>query len=261
MHFILYSAITRGTGNSLAQKLGIEGGEAAPNGPIDLLIRWGSSASVPNIPRKVLNKKEAVALASDKFESLLKLKAANVPVPKMLVLTELQQFTLQEVSARGLKQPILARESKHTQGKDILLCLQNKDLRRAVRWGKNFLIEYIPTDREYRVHVFGNEIIRTSQKVLMSRHNYLPYMRNDDHNHTYRNPRIALTDHHKEVAINSVKALGLDFGAVDMVIGDDGNPFVLEVNTGPSLIENGIDIYEQKFRHVMQEMPNATTSQ
>lgn len=257
MHFLLYSSVTVGTGKALAEKLGIVGGSNAPDSPIDLLIRWGSSASVTKIPKRVLNKKEAIAIAADKFTSLLKLKEGNIPVPKMLPITDLQQLTIKEILSKGLSHPVLARKPKHTRGKDILLCLQNKDIRRAMRWGKTFLIEYIPTEREYRVHVFGNEIIRTSQKVLMSRENYLPYMRNDDHNHTFRNPRVQLTEHQKSVAINAVKVLGLDFGAVDMVISDDGNPYVLEINTGPSLIENGLEIYEQKFRNVIQEMTNA----
>lgn len=261
MHFLLFSSVTSGTGKALAEKLGIASGDHAPNDPIDLLIRWGSSAPVPKTPKKVLNKKDAISLASDKFTSLMKLKEGNVPVPKMLPIAELQQFTIKEVLSKGLSHPVLARKPHHTRGKDILLCLQNKDIRRAVRWKKTFLIEYIPTEREYRVHVFGDEIIRTSQKVLMSRDNYLPYMRNDDHNHTYRNPRKPLTDPQKAVIINAVKVLDLDFGAVDMVISDDNNPYILEVNTGPSLIENGIEIYEQKFRSVIQGMENAATTQ
>lgn len=254
MVFLLYSPLTRGTGANLAQRLGIAGGEEVPEGPIDLLIRWGSSAAVKLTPKKVLNKKDAIALAANKLDSLVKMKAAQVPVPKTIPLGELGELTLAEVISKGLKFPVLAREPQHTRGADILLCLQNKDLVRAVRWGKTFLVEYIATDREYRVHIFNGEIIRTSQKVLMSRDNYLPYMRNDDHNHTFRNPRKQLTTEQQEIAIKAVQSLGLDFGAVDMVIGDDGKPYVLEVNTGPALIQNGIEIYEEKFKAVIKEI-------
>lgn len=257
MHFILYSAITRGTGNQLAQRLGIQGGETAPDEPLGLLIRWGSSASVPKNPVRVLNKKDSVASAADKFMSLLKMRQEHVPVPNTLPITELLEFTLDEVTKKGLKQPIFARKPRHTRGKDILLCLQNRDLKRALRWGKTFLVEYVPTDREYRIHVFDGVVIRMSQKVLMSRDDYCPYMRNDDHNHTFRNPRQALTASQQEVAIAAVRALDLDFGAVDMVIGDDGNPYVLEVNTGPSLIDNGMDIYTEKFIQHIKALDNA----
>ena len=255
MLFFLYSPLTRGTGAILAERLEIEGGEKVPDVKIDLLIRWGSTASAKINPKKVLNKKDSIALAANKFESLIKMQQAEVPVPKTVALEMLAEPTLAEVFKKGLKLPVLARDTHHTRGKDILLCLQNKDLRRALRWGRNFLVEYISTEREYRVHVFNGEIIRTSQKVLMSRDEYLPYIRNDDHNHTFRNPRKQLTQLQKDVAIKAVQVLGLDFGAVDMVIGDDGNPYVLEVNTGPSLtVEAGLEIYTNKFKTLIKEI-------
>jgi len=253
MNFLLYSNITKTTGRELANRLGIKSGSEAPGVPIDILIRWGSSVGVGKAPRiRTINRKEAVALAADKFASLETMRKAGVVVPKVLRLNELAHNTIAEVLKKGLKLPVLARTAHHTRGRDILLCLQNRDLRRAIRWGKQFLVEYIPTDREYRVHVFGESIIRTSQKVLMSKDEYLPYMRNDDHNHTFRNPRQNLTNAQNTVAINAVRALGLDFGAVDLIISDDGNAYVLEVNTGPSLIDNGLDIYEEKFKEAME---------
>src|SRR5258705_3354023 len=252
MTFLLYSHLTRNTGKALTQKLGIDSGEVAPDKELDLLIRWGYTASITTNPKKVLNKKESIVLAANKLNSLIKLNEDHIPVPKTLPLGSLAELTLLEVINKGLKLPVLARNLQHTRGSDILLCLQNKDLVRALRWGRTFLVEYISTDREYRVHVFNGEIIRTSQKVLMSRDDYLPYMRNDDHNHTFRNPRKVLTEAQKIVAIKAVKSLDLDFGAVDMVIGDDGNPYVLEVNTGPSLIDNGIEIYEEKFKAIIK---------
>lgn len=248
MIFILYSHLTRGTGANLAQRLNIAGGEEVPTDEIDLLIRWGSTGSVKLNPKRVLNKKDSIALAANKLDSLIRMQEAKISVPNTLPLEMLTQLTLAEVATKGLKFPVLARNIQHTRGKDILLCLQNKDLARAVRWGRTYLVEYIATDREYRVHVFNGAIIRTSQKVLMSRDNYLPYMRNDDHNHTYRNPRKVLTPEQSETAIKAVQSLGLDFGAVDMVIGDDGNAYVLEVNTGPSLqVETGLEAYTNKF--------------
>lgn len=92
------------------------------------------------------------------------MQEAKISVPNTLPLEMLTQLTLAEVATKGLKFPVLARNIQHTRGKDILLCLQNKDLARAVRWGRTYLVEYIATDREYRVHVFNGAIIRTSQK-------------------------------------------------------------------------------------------------
>jgi len=35
-------------------------------------------------------------------------------------------------------------------------------------------------------------------------------------------------------AVSAVEALGLTFGAVDLIVGDDGHTYILEVNTAPA---------------------------
>ena len=39
----------------------------------------------------------------------------------------------------------------------------------------------------------------------------------------------------REAAIKAVAALGLEFGAVDCILGEDNNAYIIEVNTGPGL--------------------------
>lgn len=249
MNFLLYSRLTRRTGEALAAALEIRGGMEMPEERVTNLIRWGNSSRVATNPKRTLNKRDAIELASNKIKSFDSFREANVVVPATLAVNALtQEAKPDEAVLKTLAFPILAREEHHTRGRDILLCLQKKDLRRAIRWGKSIFVQYVPTAREYRVHVFGGEIIRVSQKVLMTREGYVPYLRNDDHNHTYRTPRTKLRKRDKEAAINAVACLGLDFAAVDMIVGDDGNPYVLEVNTGPSLIEIGVDAYVAKMR-------------
>ena len=50
------------------------------------------------------------------------------------------------------------------------------------------------------------------------------------------------------IAIAAVKALKLDFGAVDVCIAEDGNPYVFEVNTGPGLEATSFDKYVEAFK-------------
>lgn len=54
-----------------------------------------------------------------------------------------------------------------------------------------------------------------------------------------------------DVAIAAVKALGLDFGAVDVCTAEDGNHYVFEVNTGPGLEATSFDKYVEAFRNVL----------
>lgn len=55
----------------------------------------------------------------------------------------------------------------------------------------------------------------------------------------------------KDIAIQAVKALGLDFGAVDCCMDTNGNAFVFEINTGPGLEATSFDKYVEAFNNVI----------
>jgi glutathione synthase/RimK-type ligase-like ATP-grasp enzyme len=56
-----------------------------------------------------------------------------------------------------------------------------------------------------------------------------------------------------ELAIKAVAALGLDFGAVDVILGRDGQFYVLEVNTACGLEERTADKYVEAFKEMLNE--------
>lgn len=55
-----------------------------------------------------------------------------------------------------------------------------------------------------------------------------------------------------EEAVNSLKALGLDFGAVDCCIDTEDKPYIIEVNTGPGLEGTPFKAYVDEFKSAMQ---------
>jgi len=115
-------------------------------------------------------------------------------------------------------------------------------------------LQFIPSDREYRVHVFDRVVIRASKKVFPNAlegdggwvrcHHGGWIMRDFQHLDN-------LGQRFKDVAVAAVEALGYVFGAVDVVLGRDGVPYVLEVNSAPSLDERGLSVYvENVLRYV-----------
>lgn len=244
MHFLLYSKPTCTTGKQLVTALGIRGGSSFPEDGErpESLIRWGSTAKVPYRPSvHLLNGRNAVAAATDKLGSLRDMRGSGVPVPVV--------YTPEQASALQGGFPVLGRNMNHTQGRDIQICFQRADVVRTMNSATppDFFTRYIPTDREFRVHVFDGKVLKISEKVLTEPEKFQsPWIRNFENGYTFRNIRTVLPvvlQRIEFVSILAVQALGLHFGAADVVLSDAGEVVVLEVNTGPSLADNSLRAY------------------
>lgn len=226
--YVLYSSSTRPTGEKIAEELGIHHhGTEDPGERVDTLIRWGSSKRIQYIPsNQTINLRKAIAKATDKLRSLELLEEAGVPIPNYS--RNLQDLDL----------PALGRNTNHSQGSDIVPILQSTDLSVSDS-DPDYFTEYIPVDREYRIHVIDSEIVKVSQKVLEEEDDYNPWIRNYETGYRFMYPRERHPGLNQGIA--AVNSLGLDFGAVDLIISESGQPYVLEVNTAPSL-EEGVSL-------------------
>lgn len=241
--FLLYHRRTRPTGRVLAHVLGA-GAEVAPDIRFssvpnwDWVIRWGNRASLPGYAfrARVINGSDAIARASDKLESLGTMREAEVRVPDW------------SEDPEDLEFPFLGRRIQHTQGRDVVLCLQRGDYRRRPR---DYYVKYIPTVREFRVHVVAGEVIRVQGKYLDFPEQSLPWIRNYGTGYRFREPSRRLRPSRTEMAIRAVESLGLDFGAVDLLVGDDGLEYVLEVNTAPACSPLTAEKYIRAFQRLL----------
>ncbi|MCK4454390.1 hypothetical protein KAU51_03605 [Candidatus Parcubacteria bacterium] len=59
-----------------------------------------------------------------------------------------------------------------------------------------------------------------------------------------------VNDNLKNEAVKALKALKLDFGAVDCCIDVNGKPYIIEVNTGPGLEETPFNAYVTAFKKI-----------
>jgi hypothetical protein len=216
--FFLYHRTSRPTGAALAEALGLPHGLTPPAQP-DAVIRWGNRMPIPWRGPKVVNTAKALTAAGDKFGSLEVMREAGVTVPRF------------SPDPTELDYPFLGRRRSHVRGTDIVLCLQKGDYMRRPR---DFYVQYIPTVREYRVHVVGDEVIRVQGKYLDIPEDATAHIRNHSHGYRFRAPNKRLHSHRLEQCVLAVQCLGLDFGAVDLLLGEDGTSYVLEVNTAPS---------------------------
>ena len=92
-----------------------------------------------------------------------------------------------------------------------------------------------------------NKVILCTKKILAEGQTDDTLIRNHQ-NGKWKQVTCTETNSFSEACIKSVKALGLDFGAVDF-INVRGIPYILEVNTAPGLeVENRLDAYVRAIK-------------
>ena len=96
---------------------------------------------------------------------------------------------------------------------------------------------------EYRVHVFNGDVIlyqKKSRRVdedgnVVTADGEQADIRNLASNWVYRTGNLRRLERVEQLAVQAIVALQLDFGAVDILMDNNGDVFVLEVNTAPGL--------------------------
>lgn len=198
----------------------------------DLVVNWGNSI-IPewNKPEiEWLNNPAAVTVAADKKKSLIKLAAAGISCP---------EFTtdIDEVFKWLKKGTVFARTklTGHSGQGIVVLEKGTEELPNAPLY-----VKYKKKAREFRVHVFKNEIIDVQEKRKKVDFNGERNNQIRSHDNGWVFCREGLEDFDNvplfEVALDAVSALELDFGAVDIIYNaHEKQYYALEVNTAPGI--------------------------
>lgn len=211
------------------------------------VINWGKGRI--HHPARTLNHPERVGNAINKRSALNIMSAAGVSVPPATVgKGQVQQWL--DAGHKVFARTILDGH----EGVGIVVIKPGDTIPNAPLYTK-----YIPKDREYRVHVMGGAIIDTVRKVLSSNApaNASKLIRNTANGYVFARregpastPIVVPQGVHTE-ARKAVEALGLDFGAVDVIWSRSTNKaYVLEVNTAPGIEGTTVQIYANKFREL-----------
>jgi hypothetical protein len=197
------------------------------------IINWGNTER-PNWfrPEKShlwLNEHTTIERASNKLTAFKILSENNIRIP---------EFTTNRMLAENWCRDghmVYCRTSlSGSKGKGIVIATNYKQLVYAPLYTKA-----LPIRREYRVHIFNGNVIDYQKKCRVSE---LPeeeanlLVRNLDGGWVYCRNYTKRIEDNETVALDAMKALGLDFGAVDIVRGSDRHSYVLEVNTAPGLV-------------------------
>ena len=207
----------------------------------DVIIDWGMSKS-PEWKRptpsaiKIINRWTNVDRAIDKFSCLGILKDKKVSIPS---------FSNSAITA---KKWLNSNEGSVVYGRELL---------RGMR-GKGICLLYQPSDfqtigekckfytfgqkvkSEYRVYVIGDKCVDVLEKRRARHENDPGLIRSEENGWVFCRQHVNIPQGCIEQAIMAVKALGLDFGGVDVIWTWESTPVVLEVNTAPEIFGSGI---------------------
>ena len=294
MALFWYSSATGLTGGKLAEDLGLDGHSSRelPNlRNVDKLICWGCKTnrnySIPNRVR-VLNHPNAIRLNRNKLKALEKMRDTD----RNLVPEFKTRLTDEDIRTKRW----VGRTKYHQGGKGFWLILNKDDYENAKAEGAQYFQEHVNIKNEYRLHIFRDEMIYAVRKVKHSDpaaswkaivkedlEGKIDNVNNEDLDRILNAAvkRITLPDRiirsnkrgwkfsritrvPEELiskAVLALRAIGLDFGAVDMVETLEGNCFVIEVNTGPGLKGTSYERWLEKFRTYLSENNNGANNE
>jgi glutathione synthase/RimK-type ligase-like ATP-grasp enzyme len=209
-----------------------------------LVVNWGnpSDFEVHGQGPLVLNKPAAIRNAIDKIASFQKLQESGVRVP---------EFTTTKPAA--VNSLWFARTNLRGSGGDGIVAIRQGDTVPTAP----LYVKYIPKVKEYRLHVTKGRVIFAQEKKRKSNNDQTAdqkLIRNHANGWVFCPvDLVGISEEIKNAAVASCVALGLDFGAVDMVIGKRDNlPYILEVNTAPGLASPGlISAYATAFKEYL----------
>lgn len=201
------------------------------------VLNWGCSSLPPEVMKcRVINNPAAVALAANKLHAFRAMdELVNIP-----------EFTTDRATAEGWINDggvcVCRQKLTGHSGEGIVIAENLDEMVNAPLY-----VKYIKKNQEYRVHVFNGEVMDVQRKARKAD------VPDDAVNWQVRNlaggfifaregfepPAMAL-----EESVAAVDALGLDFGAVDVIYNDrEGQAYVIEVNCAPGLTGTTLDNY------------------
>jgi hypothetical protein len=207
------------------------------------VINWGSSDSFL-LNYNVINRPDKVAIATNKLKTFEVLRLAGVSIPIYF------KGVRGEALLANPNEVIYARHLTRASGGRGITVVQPGS---PIPYAPLYTVG-IPCKREYRVHVFNGAMIDLVAKCKRNGDSDVgDYIHNHSLGYIFTRNSVRIPDDVRAnlsaLAISAVTALGLDFGAVDIIRSTEGQLYVLEVNTAPGIEGTTLEAYVNAFKN------------
>lgn len=299
--YIWYSGATDVTGQNLAKELGIDSGRNKPKNKRivigwgaktdkDIVGTGLANTIVLNHPNYIKNNR-------NKLTTLSCLKKEGITVADFAKAEDIMHVL---ATANHIFLPLVGRTKYHQGGKGFWLCLTKAHVENAIKEGAQYFQNYIDIKDEYRLHIFDGKPIYAVKKVkrnnmeeaFINQHaekiqnvankndkkldkDTMSYVlgrlakenKNADmivrsNNKGWKFSHIKGVDKDMEsLAIKALKAVNLDFGAVDCCMDANSKPWIIEINSGPGLqgstLKTWVEVFSAKLKDIMNPTEKA----
>lgn len=229
----------------LAEKMGIKRiRHTGPNIRCNVLINWGSANVAARVkPRRILNHPDNVAKAANKIAAFQAMEGL-VTIPEYTTYFDVAKEWAKTTTV------VCRKVVNGHAGIGIVIAEKEEDVIKAPLYTK-----YVPKVNEYRVHVIGDKMIHKQRKarrmdVEDDKVNWK--IRNHDNGFIFQVNDFDIPQDAVDQSIAAVKALGLDFGAVDVIWNaKEKKAYVLEVNSAPGVSGTTLEKYDEGFKEFL----------
>ncbi|KAG2379554.1 hypothetical protein C9374_006671 [Naegleria lovaniensis] len=192
----------------------------------------------------ILNESKGIEIAKDKFITMQKLASQHISIPKTMLL--IHPLNIEQVH-QHFEYPLVLKKVSGSQGKGVMLIhdrSQLVDLAEMVDPNSQMLLqEFIKSSKgvDIRVLVLGEKVLGAIKRIAKEG------FKANFHQGGNVEP-FALTPCIENLAVSAVKACGLLFAGVDILMGESSNDSyrVCEVNSSPGFegfeLATGIDV-------------------
>lgn len=196
-----------------------ERGVYAANGPAAVCYGVGGSIAEPALNTRC---------RSDKITRMQRMGSAGVQLVPWA----------RGLDAMKLRFPLFARRMYGMGAKDLMPCFQPEEVRWRLEAGWEWFSSIVPIHQELRAWIWRGEVLQMFEKRMVRPQQYTAMGRNFGQGFEFA-PVDVVQAGAADNAILATRALDLDFAAIDMIFGKDGQIYVLEANTAPGAIRSG----------------------
>lgn len=257
---VLLNAYNRGSASAkaLSNELKIKQVSANRHEDCDVLINWGDSADKwilnVDVGKEIINYGMCIQDVSNKLAFFQNANCEHVETLNSIPCAYSPEAACEFFQKE--KDIVVARHVLNGHSGQGVELFKDKD---SLMQGRHAALytKYIPKKNEYRLHVFGNDVIHVQRKA---RKKDVPddqvnwQIRNHANGFIFAQENVDVPDDVKEDAITWLHHYGLHFGALDIIHSTDGGWYLLEINTAPGIEGTTLTKYVNAFKEYLNAL-------